>query len=427
MVDLTKITKFDSYTVADIIRLKGTAHLKKQFLDNPEALGEYLLDLQEVCADKSILTLNFKQHFTKVGPPNGAFTLIPPFQAVGAIYKHRQAVQESSTFEVPQDFIAAIEARRLEEYNIASKTYHDDIARYVSSIEDYERRIESAKQAISDRLENIENLDTPFDVGSLVANLKELSLNHEIIMEGKSIYLYDKAPIVMVNSAGSVGQKSYNMGRYCYVIDMHGRTLKIYPFNNNIFIWNGPGNSYLHHPHISSSFSICLGDGVYRYNDAMANYNFVEVMRTVKVILSTYNPSSPYGGIRTFKKDYNYSDGRERLPEFRAAMAFWYKHKNTFFTDWLKNGFGRTVITAEYNKKSPISMPDGKVFKHVPNGVEFTVDQLPSIVEKALKAYEKASERAAADNDSTQESGFVTLTWRPLYERLHSSNVPTQD
>jgi len=90
-----------------------------------------------------------------------------------------------------------------------------------------------------------------------------------------------------------------DMGQYIAVINIHNKSANVYPcFSTPIQC--SSGSSY--HPHVSSSGTLCWGDGEDRFYDAMNAGKLKEAMTMLRALLTTYEPSNPYRILQEYGK-----------------------------------------------------------------------------------------------------------------------------
>lgn len=88
--------------------------------------------------------------------------------------------------------------------------------------------------------------------------------------------------------------KSLNMGKYQAVWDLKHKTIRVKGGKLR-------ANGY-RHPHISSDDNVCWGNLKETYVDAVASGNMTRLFEGLHLLLSSYNPGSPYVNFAEFEK-----------------------------------------------------------------------------------------------------------------------------
>ena len=88
-----------------------------------------------------------------------------------------------------------------------------------------------------------------------------------------------------------------HMGRYKIEYTPTNGRIRVYGLADNL-----KSHDYIH-PHISSSNEVCWGNAGYIFNKLVHEQNIADVMNALQVILTTYNPESPYRELHEFVGD----------------------------------------------------------------------------------------------------------------------------
>lgn len=325
------VDRLKEYTIGDVIRLKGGAHLKNMFKEHPEKLHDYIVTLEELSADKTILSVNFWDYF--VTETESGVTLKNPFEAISGLYKHRQ---NGAVINIPSDVVEVIKESRVQVALSDLAQTRRAIREQVNRIEESQRRIASCRSVILELEEKYNEYEeaSQVDFGAKLKAGLNIGQFYDFVFEGRTLFLFDKFPIIMTADYGGLGSKQYDMGRFCYKFqDMKFK--KVYPFVGNrssgrisVSISGGIDSDGYFHPHIADG-DLCRGDAAYRIERAEMNLNVAEVMRLIRVVMSNYNPASPYMPIIKFRKDGDISN--------RYSSLIYAKNFGLFHKSWISS------------------------------------------------------------------------------------------
>lgn len=192
------------------------------------------------------------------------------------------------------------------------------------------------------------------------------------------------------------------MGKYIIRFDVVRNTVKVFKGENNLIV-----NSY-YHPHVGSGGNVCLGNASDAVNSAIQSCDVKALVNTILLLLSEYNPESPFAYLHAFvnnaKHEYVYTRWFRR-EEARGLLTSYqdYSYEDT----WQERGY-REILLRVYRLRG---VEDSQLFVLTSEGDAILVPPTMVMFKKSpwdrledgeipeLEDSEEESEDSDEDND----------------------------
>lgn len=175
----------------------------------------------------------------------------------------------------------------------------DEIANCISYMDDYTKHYVDKMNRLKELREHISQLEADKLIPVSVPSGFVDNQFFKLIKIADGIAYFVTTPIVITDTR-SCGFKPINLGSYMVLFKTSGKftssSIRVFPFNDNIRTKRG-----YYHPHVSSSGSICWGNGLEPAMKAVTEKDMNKVFKILASLLSVYNADSPYDGINEFK------------------------------------------------------------------------------------------------------------------------------
>lgn len=172
------------------------------------------------------------------------------------------------------------------EYNCAS--WRRDADHYFKEAHKFLKKINDSRV----------NLDLMSGTGNIKQQIVEILKNpfYSYLRTTNSCIQFITQPVVMTHKNPNAGiDMTVPLGRFKVEWSPIGGTIYVHRYSDNIEVTDG-----IIHPHVSSSGTVCLGNGSATYTRAMEKGEVWKAMCVIEAILKTYNEESPYVALSRF-------------------------------------------------------------------------------------------------------------------------------
>ncbi len=228
----------------------------------------------------------------------------------------KQVASVIESFEKTQkEFCHGLDQTHLAQLKRNAESYRNEISRYIKNVESYCRYLRDSllqemaiKKGEYSALKQVTRIliECPFFKFKTVYN--------------KQIQFETRAHVVLTEKNEAAGlDLSVDLGRFVASLDIGDSRIRILPGENNT-IYNG-----YYHPHVGSDGTICFGDQLPAYTEALIKGDYVEAFHFVMRAITHFNPGNPFVSLAILKaiqdKNHDEEQNPQPLQTITAAQA----------------------------------------------------------------------------------------------------------
>jgi hypothetical protein len=268
-----------------------------------------------------------------------------------------------------QEYLSTVKARDVQLRNAVDAT--NSVQSYLRSMMEYQEKIdrldgksswnltETIKKAVADGWYTYDS--------ELTSRYNSTRLNHR---DHGLVFTTPHVQCKYVNQAAGIN-KSLDFGRYQVVYVPSNGMVFVLKLENNINV-----DGY-YHPHVTTSGSVCWGNGANAMGSAVKLHKVDEILQILRVILENYNADSPYISYIMFEVRRDPSKMRELPTRFSQEGDAWVRESNlpaytsrTNILDTREDDDGETEVLLPYYVR--IVSDSGDIFPDDYDGDENT-------------------------------------------------------